>query len=90
MVLVAHMYFLSFLRLGKKILDILDVDKGPCEVVVLSDDFETGYLCGETGGAVEISNFWFNTGDLVEIVDHFHCIWTDVVENFKVGENFSC
>ena len=54
--------------LGKSV-EILDVDKGLCEVVALSDAFEPGCFCGETGGAVEISNFWFDDGELVDIVD---------------------
>ena len=54
LVLFAHMSFLCFLQLGKYFVDILDVDKGPCEVVSLPDAFEQGCLCGETGGAVEI------------------------------------
>ena len=88
--LVAHISFLSLLRLRKEFLDILDVAKGPCEVVALSGAFDPGCLCGEAGGAVEISNFWFDAGDLVDVVDRFHCTWADVVENFQVGEHFSC
>ena len=54
MALVAHVSFLSFFRLGKEFVDILDSDKGPCEVVALSDALGTGCLCGEAGGAVKI------------------------------------
>ena len=70
--------------------DILDVNKGPCDIVALSDDFGPGCLLGESSSAVEIPNCWFYAGELVDVVYCFHCIWADVVENFKVGEHFSC
>ena len=65
LVLFAHMSVLCFLQLGKYFVDILDVDKGPCEVVSLSDAFEPCFRFGETGGALEISNCWFDAGELV-------------------------
>ena len=90
MALVAHVSFLNLLRLGKEFVEILDSDKGPCEVVDLSDNIEPGCLCGEAGGSMEVLNFWFDDGEIVDIVDCFHYTWMDVVENFKVGEHFSC
>ena len=90
MALVSHVSFLSSLRLGKEFVEILDSDKGPCEVVALSDAFDPGCLCEENGGAVEILSCWFDTGELVDIVNRFHCNQVDVVENFKVGEHSSC
>ena len=39
---------------------------------------------------MEISNFWFDAGELVDIVGCLHCNWADVVETFKLGEHFSC
>ena len=69
MPLVLHMYYLSFLRLRKAFVDILDVDKGPCEVVSLLDASDPSCLCGEAGGAVEIFICWFNAGDFVDVVD---------------------
>ena len=53
--LVAQIYFWFSSDSGKNV-DILDVDKGPCEVVSLLDAFEAGCLCGQTGDAMEISN----------------------------------
>ena len=81
---------MSFLQIRKEFVDIIDVDKGPCEVVALSGALETGCLCGESGDAMEISNFWFDAGDLVDVVDFFLCTWADVVEKINVGEHFSC
>ena len=39
---------------------------------------------------MQISNFWLDYDDIVDVVDYFNCTWEDVVENFKVGEHFSC
>ena len=39
---------------------------------------------------MEILSCWFDTGELVDVVNCFHCNQVDVVENFKVGEHFSC
>ena len=85
--LVAHVSFLGLLQLRKKIVDILDGDKGPCEVVALSDALEPGCLCGEFFGAVKISYCCFGSGELVYVVDCVNCTWADVVENFKVREH---
>ena len=89
MALVAHMSFLSFLLLWEKNVDIIDVDKVPCEEVAHLDAFVPGCLCGETGGTVEISNCWFNAGDIKDVVERLHCTWADEVENFNVGKYFS-
>ena len=79
-----RIYPFEFPPTRENFVEILDVDKGTCDVFTLSDAFELSCLCGETGGSVEIWNFVINAGDIVDIVDRFHCNWADVVENFKV------
>ena len=39
---------------------------------------------------MDISNCWFYAGKILDVIDRFHCTWVDVVENFIVGEHFSC
>ena len=39
---------------------------------------------------MDISNCWFYAGKILDVIDRFHCTWVDVVENFNVGEHFSC
>ena len=68
------------------IVDMFDGDKRPRKVVTLVDTLETRCLCGEAGGAMKISYFWFDAGEFVDVADCFHYTLVILVDIFKVGE----
>ena len=59
-----------------KIVEIIDSEEGPCEVVSHAYVLDPSGLCGETCCDVEIVERWIKYGDLVDIVDGFQWAWS--------------
>ena len=45
------------------------VDKGKCEVFSIADGLHPDCLCGESCGAMEVADGWFDAGEVVYIID---------------------
>ena len=71
--LVAHVALLGLLRLREILINILDIDERPSEVVSCADASEPGGFGGKTCCAVKISYHFLNARELIHIVDGF--IW---------------
>ena len=77
----------------KKLVEILDVEEGPCEVVSHTYDIDPSCFSEETCGASEIADCSFDGRYLIENFDDFHRAWYvfdeifDVIEHFGGGGN---
>ena len=65
------MPLLRFLRLGEIFVDILNIDDGPQQVVIVTDALEPGGLGGETCRTMEVAYGFFDAGEFVHIIDGF-------------------
>ena len=63
------MPFLRFLRLGEIFVDILNIDDGPRQVVIITDALEPGGLGGETCRTMEVVYGFSDAGEFVHIID---------------------
>ena len=79
------MPLLRFLRLGGIFVDILNIDDGPRQVVIVMDALEKGGLGGETCRTMEVAYGFYDAGEFVHIIDGF--IWVGSIgstEQFDV------
>ena len=67
------MPLLRFLRLGGIFVDILNIDDGPRQVVIVADALEPGGLGEETCRTMEVAYGFFDVGEFVHIINGF--IW---------------
>ena len=72
---VAHVAFLGFFRLRNKLADVFYVDKGPREIVVVTDDLEPCGLGWESCSAMDVEDCFFDAGKFVEIIDCLSGVW---------------
>ena len=75
LVLDAHVVFLGFLPLKKKLVDVNYVDEGPGEIVVIPDAIEPVGFGWESYGVMEVAHFFFNAGQFVDIIDCLGWVW---------------
>ena len=64
----------------KKLFDIIYIEKGPQEVVVVVDRFDPGSLRVETCGTMEVADRRLNYGGVIHIVDGLHQVGTIGIE----------
>ena len=67
--LAFHVPLLSFLRFGEILIDVLDCEEWPCDVVVVSNCFESRAFCRETSRGVKIADGELNAWHVIDIVD---------------------
>ena len=71
-----------------KLVDIIDGEEGPCEVVSHADALDPSLFGGETCGTMEISDYSFGGGELVDTIDDFHGAWGVFGKIFDVIDHF--
>ena len=89
MALVAHVAFLGFFRIRKKLFDVIYVGKRPGEIVVIVDALEPGGLGCDSSGAMEVSDCFFKAGQVLDIIDCLGGVWAMRIggKQFNVVEN---
>ena len=72
----------------EKLVEIIDGEEGTCEVVSHMDAIDPSCFGWYTWVAVEIVDFLFDGGELVDSVDDFHGAWDFFGEIFNVIDQF--
>ncbi len=67
--MAAHVPLLSFLGFREVLGGIFYIDEWPGEIISFANSLEPGGYCCEARRTIEVPNGWFNTGELVYVVE---------------------